>query len=212
MKTLDELTSRNRAGRLFLLVALLTAFAAAPGAATKKAKPAEVPAKVIAHLPLPVSPGSQMLLQKEGSKQYLYIQQASKQGFTIVDVTKPEFPTIVNRSGRSNDAEGKLEVVGPNVALAEIPEKNTRTVTKSTDSPTETVKLLDLSDPAHPKTLQTFKGVTSILPDGGRGLIYLTNNEGLWILKHNREQVMPSKKKPPCDSQSAISSMPPDCE
>jgi hypothetical protein len=212
MKTLDKVPARNRAGRLIVLAALLAAIAAAPRAATKKTKPAEVPAKVIAHLPLPIPPGSQMVLQKEGSKQFLYIQQASKQGFTIIDVTKPEFPSIVNRAGRPNDAEGTLEVIGPNVALAEIPEKSTKTVTKSSEPLTETVKILDLSDPANPKTIQTFNGVTSMLPDGGRGVIYLTNKEGLWVLKHNREQLMPSRKKKPCDSAAAIASMPPDCE
>jgi hypothetical protein len=55
--------------------------------------------------------------------------------------------------------------------------------------------------------------VTSILPDGGHGLIYLTNNEGLWILRYNRPSLLePAKKKPPCDSESEIMAMPPDCD
>ena len=58
------------------------------------AKPTDVPATVIAHLALPQATGSQMLLQKENGKQYLYVQRAGKQGFMIVDVTKPERPTF----------------------------------------------------------------------------------------------------------------------
>src|SRR5208282_2319552 len=177
------------------------------------AKPTEVPATVIAHLPLPQATGSQMLLQKEESKQYLYVQQAAKEGFMIVDVTKPERPTLLKRTAESNPATtGNLQMVSPEVAIAEAPERTPTTLT-SNSHPTETVRVLDLSDPRNPKTLETFNKVTSILPDGGHGLIYLTNDEGLWILRYNRPSVIePTKKKPPCDSNAEIMAMPPDCD
>jgi hypothetical protein len=176
-------------------------------------KPTEVPAKVIAHLPLKDAPGNEMLLQNKGDKQYLYVQKASKQGFTVIDVTKPVLPSLVNRGTSSSDATaGKLEIVGPDVGLAEVPDKNSKGVIRNSESPTETVKILDLSDPAHPKVLQTFTGVTSILQDPSRGLIYLTNNDGLWILNHSRPGLTPAKKKRACGSEDAIASMPPDCE
>ncbi|MGO8985315.1 MAG: hypothetical protein ACLPHI_15980 [Terriglobales bacterium] len=177
------------------------------------AKPTEVPATVIAHLPLPQATGSQMLLQKEESKQYLYVQQAAKEGFMIVDVTKPERPTLLKRTAESNPATtGNLQMVSPEVAIAEAPERTPTTLT-SNSHPTETVRVLDLSDPRNPKTLETFNKVTSILPDGGHGLIFLTNNEGLWILRYNRPALLePAKKKPPCDSESPIMAMPPDCD
>jgi hypothetical protein len=176
-------------------------------------KPTDVPATVIAHLPLPQATGNQMLLQKEEGKQYLYVQQASKQGFMVVDVSKPEKPTLLKRTAQSNQATtGDLEMVTPNVAIAEAPEKKPTTLTSSSH-PTETVRLLDLSDPRNPKTIQEFNGVTSLLPDGGHGLIYLTNNEGLWILRYSRAALLePAKKKKPCDSEAEISAMPPDCD
>ena len=176
-------------------------------------KPTEVPAQVIAHLPLAEAPGSEMLLQSKGDKQYLYVQKASRQGFTVVDVSKPALPAFVKASASSSDATaGRLEMVGPDVALAEVPDKNAKGVIRSTDNPTETVKVLDLSDPAHPKVIQTFTGVTCTLQDPGRGLIYLANNEGLWILRHPRPGINPAKKKRPCGSEYAIASMPPDCQ
>jgi hypothetical protein len=176
-------------------------------------KPTDLPATVIAHLPLPQATGSQMLLQREKEKQYLYVQQATKQGFMIVDVTKPEKPSLLKRTAESNQATaGNLQMVSPDVAIAEAPEKTPATLTSS-NHPTETVRVLDLSDPRNPKTLETFNKVTSLLPDGGHGLIYLTNNEGLWILRYNRPaQLEPAKKKPPCDSETAIMAMPPDCD
>jgi hypothetical protein len=176
-------------------------------------KPTDVPATVIAHLPLPQATGSQMLLQKENTKQYLYVQQATKQGFMVVDVTKPEVPSLLRRTAESNQAtSGNLQIVSPDVAIAEAPERNPTTLT-SNSHPTETVRVLDLSDPRNPKTLETFNKVTSLLPDGGHGLIYLTNNDGLWILRYTHpSRFEPAKKKPPCDSEAEIQAMPPDCQ
>ncbi len=177
------------------------------------AKPTDLPATVIAHLPLPQATGNQMLLQKEEGKRYLYVQQAGKTGFMIVDVSKPEQPTLLKRTAESNQAtSGNLEMVSPDVAISEAPEKTPDTLTSS-NHPTETVRVLDLSDPKNPKTLETFTKVTSLLPDGGHGLIYLTNNDGLWILRYNRPaRLEPAKKKPKCDSETEIQAMPPDCD
>ena len=146
-------------------------------------KATDLPATVIAHLPLPQATGNQMLLQKENGKEYLYVQQASKLGFMVVDVSKPDRPSLLKRTAQTSQATaGNMEMVSPDVAIAETPEKKPNTLTNSTH-PTETVRVLDLSDPRNPKTLQEFNGVTSLLPDGIHGLIYLTNKEGLWILQ-----------------------------
>lgn len=141
------------------------------------------------------------------------MQQAAKQGFMIVDVSKPEAPALLKRTAEANQAtSGNLEIVSPDVAIAEAPEKTSTTLTSS-NHPTETVRVLDLSDPVNPKTLETFNKVTGLLPDGGHGLIYLTNNDGLWILRYNHpSRFEPAKKKPPCNSESEIQAMPPDCE
>ncbi len=196
-----------------VLLAFLVVLVAVSSANETPKKPTDVPATVIAHLPLPQATGNQMLLQKEEGKQYLYVQQASKQGFMVVDVSKPEKPTLLKRTAQSNQATtGDLEMVTPNVAIAEAPEKKPTTLTSSSH-PTETVRVLDLSDPRNPKTIQEFNGVTSLLPDGGHGLIYLTNNQGLWILRYSRAALLaPAKKKKPCDSEAEISAMPPDCD
>jgi hypothetical protein len=194
-----------------VLVSLLAALALAKDDAPKK--PTDVPATVIAHLPLPQATGNQMLLQREDGKNYLYVQQASKQGFMVVDVSRPEKPTLLKRTAQPNQAtSGNLEMVSPEVAIAQSPDRTPGTLT-STNRPTETVRVLDLADPRNPKTLQEFSGVTSLLPDGGHGLIYLTNNDGLWILRYNRPALLePAKKKPPCDSNAEIMAMPPDCD
>ncbi|MGA8377193.1 MAG: hypothetical protein WB758_21540 [Candidatus Sulfotelmatobacter sp.] len=209
MKTFKgSLRARALAFSLPLLLASLASASDQPAA-----KPTDVPATVIAHLPLPQATGSQMLLQKEKGKQYLYVQQAGKQGFMIVDVSKPDEPSLLKRTAEANQATtGNLQVVSPDVAIAEAPEKTPTTLT-SNSHPTETVRVLDLTDPRNPKTLETFNKVTSLLPDGGHGLIYLTNNDGLWILRYDHpSRFEPAKKKPPCDSEAEIQAMPPDCQ
>lgn len=202
----------QRVSRLALTASLFSA-AVLASAGESTTKPTDLPATVIAHLPLPQATGNQMLLQKETGKHYLYVQQAGKTGFMIVDVSKPEQPMLLKRTAESNQAtSGNLEMVSPDVAIAEAPEKTPTTLTSNTH-PTETVRVLDLSDPKNPKTLETFTKVTSLLPDGGHGLIYLTNDDGLYILRYNRpSRLEPAKKKPPCDSEAEIQAMPPDCQ
>jgi hypothetical protein len=199
--------------RVLLFSLLLLPLIPASASDTPAQKPTDVPATVIAHLPLPQATGSQMLLQRENAKLYLYVQQAAKQGFMVVDVTRPEKPSLLKRTAESNQAtSGNLEMVSPAVAIAEAPEK-TPTTLSSSNHPTETVRVLDLSDPRNPKTLETFTKVTSILPDSGHSLIYLTNNEGLWVLRYSHPSLLePAKKKAPCDSNSEIMAMPPDCD
>jgi hypothetical protein len=199
--------------RTYVLALLLLMVPLASASEQPTPRPTDVPATVIAHLPLPQAAGNQMLLQKENSKQYLYVQQAAKQGFMIVDVSQPEKPSLLRRTAESNQSTtGNLQIVSPDVAIAEAPERTPTTLTSS-NRPTETVRVLDLSDPRNPKTLETFNKVTSLLPDNRHGLIYLTNNEGLWILRYDRPAPLePARKKPPCDSNAEIMAMPPDCD
>jgi hypothetical protein len=166
---------------------------------------------VIAHLALPGTSVSRIFLQEEGGRQYLYIQQPSKEGYTIVDVTKPNKPNVIKRTALPNTAAtGNLQMVEGGIAIAETPEKSAE---GSSPEPApvkaqgsakahvpETIRVLDMSDPANPRTLKTFDGVTSVLSDGGRHLIYITNNEGLWILRHQQE-----RPRHLCDSEEVFS-------
>lgn len=214
MRSISRVTMLRRAVAGGVLASLLllvvpAAFANKDKSKDKDKKNAKPPAaRVVAHLPLEGSVPRQMFLQAQGGKQYLYIDQGAKEGYTVVDVSKPSQPAVVKHV----DA-GKLRAVGSGLVITETPEGDaSKTVAKS-HPPTESVKVMDTSDPANPKTVQTFTGVTSILQDNGRNLIYLTNNEGLWVVSNPPERVMqPEHRKPPCTSESAIQAMPPDCE
>jgi hypothetical protein len=209
MKAIEESKERNMkvtnkaiGQRLITAVAAFAFFMAmSPGASAKHraSNAARQPATIIAHLPLTGASVSQLILQQRGNKQYLYLEQASRDGFGIVDVTRPDQPNVLRSEAWPNEASaGKLQMVAGRLALAEAPDSaSTQTISR-----TETLKVLDLSDPANPRTILTFSGVTSTLADDARNLVYVTNSEGLWILKHQPEQSMFSAARG-CSSEDA---------
>ena len=174
--------------------------------------PSYTDVKVIAHLALSGASPQQMFLQQDDTKQYLYLQQPSQQGFTVVDVTKPTKPKMV-----SHVPQEKLTMLSSGLAIAEKSDNpaaaGASRATGSTEgtrgggSVSQSVRVLDLSDPAHPRTIQTFSGVTSVLADDARGLIYVANGEGIWILSHQRVS-----RRHECGSSDAISSAIPNCD
>ncbi len=153
---------------------------------------AEEPARVIAHITLPGTAVRQMFLQLHDGKQYLYLQQGAH--FTVVDVTDPKKPSIVERVA----SRGGLEWVQSGLALTMAPEKVSANQQSSAIS-TQVVNVMDFGDPKHPRTIQTFSGVTSVLPDDSRELIFIANNEGLTVLSHKQPYHLPL-----CTSEDAM--------
>ena len=173
----------------FVSQILLTLFAVTllAGAAS-----AEEPARVIAHVTLPGTAVRQMFLQLHDGKQYLYLQQGSH--FTVVDVTNPKNPAIVERIA----SRGGLEWVQSGLALTMAPEKVSANQQPTAVS-TQVVNVMDFGDPKHPRTVQTFSGVTSILPDDSRELIFIANKNGLTVLSHKQPYHLPL-----CTSEDAM--------
>jgi hypothetical protein len=147
--------------------------------------------KVVAHIPVRGSAVRQILFQEENGKRYLYLQQHVH--FTVVDVTDSDKPQIVDRVASG----GKLTDVGAGLAIAVSSDQSGEGTV-----PTQTVKLMDMSDPKNPRTVKTFTGVTSVFSEDGRHLIYVTNGEGLWIVKHFMTHRLPF-----CTSESEENSV-----
>jgi hypothetical protein len=197
MKVVSKSIVQNHAGVVLALLASFAAISPSASANHSTVKPAVQPASVIAHLPLGGSPASQMFLGERGGTQYLYLGQTSKDGVMIVDVTKPSQPSVVKRMAWPNEASsGKLQMIGGGLALTEAPD--TATVPRP-----ETLTVLDLSDPTNPRTILSLSGVTSTLTDDARNLIYIINNDGLWIVKRLPEQASSSEHRG-CLSQDAF--------
>jgi hypothetical protein len=178
--------------------------AAAPGAhAKRKNASADELGGTVAHLPLNGPAVSEMSLQVANGHQYLCLNRASKEGVTIVDVTNPEKPVIVSHlSWPSRDQAGHFKMVGPRMAIVESQGSDIPGPSAAAPA-TETVNVIDLSDPANPHPIRTFSGVTSVVTDGPQTLAYFTNDQGLWIVRMNRD--LP---RAACSSEDAIAGMP----
>jgi hypothetical protein len=200
MKIIHKTIARERICNALVLFAFFAATAPGADAKHRAVKPPEQPATVVAHLALSGSPTSQMDLHENGGKQYLYIGANSNEGFTVVDVTNPDKPNVIKRVAWPNEAStGRLQMVSGGLALAEAPDSDS--VAADPPPSTKTVKVLDLSDPANPRTVLSFSGVTSTLDDEARNLVYITNREGLWILRNN--QALAAAKQHACTSDDA---------
>jgi len=180
---LGKRTARSVSGILLAVFAVICLASAAT---------AQEPTKVIAHLTLPGTAVRQMFLQQHQDKQYLYLQQGAH--FTVVDVTDPKNPTIIERVR----SQGSLESIQSGLVLTMAPEKGS-TTEQPGSVPTQVVNVMDLSDPKHPRTIQAFSGVTSILPDDSRKLVFIANNKGLTVLSHEKPF-----RRPPCTSEDAM--------
>jgi len=184
MKAIVKTVARNHRSTPLAFVAFVAALAPGADAKHRAATPPEQPAIVVAHVPLASSPTNQMNLQENGGKQYLYIGANSNQGFTVVDVTNPGQPNVVTRLAWPNQASsGRLQLVSGGLGLAEAPDGS---MAADPAPSTRTVKVLDLSDPANPRAILSFSGVTSTLNDEAHNLVYITNSEGLWIVRNNQ--------------------------
>src|SRR5580704_8103331 len=147
--------------------------------------------EVLTHLPLPGSAVRQIFMTQENGKQYLLLQQNAH--FTVVDVTDPKNPKIVDRVASG----AKLTDVSGGVAIAVQSDQSGQA-----SVPTQTIRLVDVSDPKNPHTAKKFDGVTSVYSEEGRQLIYITNNEGLWVIKHYE-----TFRLPMCTSESEENSV-----
>lgn len=190
------------------VVLAVGALLSTPGAVASDSDPSPsyLQAKVIAHLPL--SGGArQMFSQQEGGRQFLYVRQSPQQGVTVIDITKPERPKVVNQVPLEN-----LIMVSFGLAISETPENSATGGASLGDGNAEgppgsgapeSVRVLDVSDPARPQTVRDFDGVTSILQDSSRNLLYVANGDGVWIVSH--QQVLRTHE---CSSSDAISPLP----
>jgi hypothetical protein len=161
-------------------------------------------ARVIAHLSMSGAT-RQMFLRHEGKTWYLYVQRHSQPGFMVVDVTNPRQPKPVRRAPLES-----LTVMGSGLVVREEPLESAsrETPTPAVDAENihrrrefpESVHVLDVSDPVLPRMVGTSSGVTSVLPDEARSLIYVANDKGIWILLNLQDF-----GRHACESSDAIS-------
>lgn len=162
--------------------------AAAPSVFAKpKAKKAvESNLGVIAHLQLDGGTATRMFLMEKNGKDYLYVGGGSASGVCILDVTKPGAPRKLEKFAGAGSAQAAdFQLVGDTLAVTSRSEEASGS---SPDVAGRSVTILNTTDPANPQPIQTFSGVTSVVTDNARGLIYLSNGEGLWVVQAKQPQ------------------------
>src|ERR1700733_1009766 len=173
---------------------LALGIAAAPSmfAKPKEKKTAVSNLGVIAHVRLDGGSATRMVLMEKKGKEYLYLGLASSSGVCVFDVTTPAVPRKLERFAGAGGAQGTdFQLVGDTLAVG----SRVGEAISSPDSSPHSVTILNMTDPTNPKSIRTFAGVTGVVADNARGLIYLSNDEGLWIVQANQPRKMETDDK-----------------
>ena len=123
------------------------------------------PANVVAHVELSGGPATRMLLVEKNGKEYLLLGLNSSSHVAILDVSEPGQPrTMDSVAGATGAPATELRVIAETLRLFATSEAESAAA-------------------AGPKEIRNLSGVTAYVKDKAHGLIYVTNGDGLWILK-----------------------------
>jgi hypothetical protein len=165
---------------LFSLVSLFVPLAHAKSKEKEKKQqqPTAVGIYLISHIPLPETTVSNIVASSDPSRQLLQLTDATRRTLTVVDVTEPGKPRLLEHSQLPPEfANASLQTRIGDTALFSTAEST------SGHGDPRAITLVSFADPSNPKAVQKFEGVTALWSDRGRELIYLTNADGLWILQ-----------------------------
>jgi hypothetical protein len=166
-----------------LLIAGLTMLVPSVSARNKKVPPPppKDEIEVVGHIPLMDGPVRRFLATRHYSSYYLYAEHEAGQSVTLIDVTKTSQPSVLaDVAYTSNSGSGSLSVVSGMAALV-----TSEPATPAALPSPQTIRIMDFSDPQHPKVAREFTGVTAMSRDDRRELIFLANADGIWILRQH---------------------------
>jgi hypothetical protein len=129
---------------------------------------------VIGHVPLSDGPVVRLTLGDHWRRNYLYVDNGSAKPVTVLDVTNAATPKSAGQLEiHSREADGSLSVVVGTAALVAAP---------APAPGMQTVTIMSFVDPERPKIERQFDGVTATVQDLPRGLVYLADAAGVWVL------------------------------
>ena len=153
-----------RCAAIAIVIMGIAATPAFPAKASSK-KTSDTPSNVVAHVQLSGGPTTRMLLVRKNGREYLLLGLDSSSHVAVLDVTQPGQPRIVETvAGAAGAPATELKVIADTLTLFG---------TSAAES----------AAPAGPKEIRSISGVTAFVKDKAQGLIYVTNGDGLWILK-----------------------------
>jgi hypothetical protein len=141
---------------------------------------------VIAHVQLDGGTATRMLLVQKNEKRYLYVGFGSSSDVCIFEVTTPAALRKLERLTETDGSQtADFQLVDETLAVTSRSGEATK---GSSDVAPHSVTILNMTDPANPQPVQTFSGVTSVVADDVHGLIYFSNDEGLWVVQAKQAQ------------------------
>ena len=163
------------------LLATLTVASPAIDARNKTPNAAAPDAKdeiqVVGHISLTDGPVLRFFTTQHYSSYYLYAERSSGRGVALIDVTNSSRPVVLGDVAYGAGVADNLAVVVGTAALV-----TTEPPAVGPAAPA-TIRVMDFSDPRNVKVAREFTGVTAMSRDDHRGLIFLANGEGIWILR-----------------------------
>jgi hypothetical protein len=133
--------------------------------------------EVVAHLPLTDGEITRFLTTQHYRRDYLYAEHEPGKAITLIDVTNVNQPSVLADVSYPANESARLVSVTGNAALTVDSDGATAVPPKP-----QTFRIMSFADPLHPTVKQEFTGVTAMARDEKRGLIFLANAQGVWIL------------------------------
>jgi hypothetical protein len=132
--------------------------------------------EIVAHVPLTSGPVRRFLTTQHFSRTYLYAEHNAGENVTLIDVTKATHPVVLAdvSYGAQGNSDSLFAVTGT-AALVVAGQPAAQQAPQS-------VKIMSFSDPQHPTVAHEFTGVTAMTRDEARGLIFIADANGVWIL------------------------------
>jgi hypothetical protein len=168
-----------------MLLAALAAFVPAIHAKNKKTNAPPAASKdeieVVGHIPLTDGPVRRFFATQHYSSYYLYAERDAGRSVTLIDVTKTSQPAVLaDVSYAPNSGSDSLTLVAGTAALV-----TSEPAASAAPTVPQTVRIMDFSDPQNPRVARVFAGVTAMSRDDRRGLIFVANADGIWILRQH---------------------------
>lgn len=137
--------------------------------------------EVVGHVPLTNGSVTHFVSTQHYSSYYLYAEHNAGKEITLIDVTKTTQPYILADvpSVGAGGSEGLVAVAGTAALVS-----TDQSVVGQATIP-QTLRIMDFSDPQHPRVAREFTGVTAIGRDPTRGLVFVANRDGIWILQQH---------------------------
>jgi hypothetical protein len=139
--------------------------------------------QVVGHVPLTDGSVARFLATQHYSFYYLYAEREAGKSVTLIDVTNVSKPSVLANVPYSSGGSDSLAAVAGTAALI-----TSAPAAPASAAAAQTIRIMDFSDPRNPRVAREFTGVTAMSRDDRRGLIFVANTEGIWILRQHLAQ------------------------